>query len=321
MEARHNGYKVGGEDEDDEHYIDYDMSPDEEELEDEDESDELDDLEDPRITELPDDEEEVPTLIKKENKNAKKGANKRQAEDSDEEPATLDDIMSKALKPAEPATNGEVKLSKKQRKKLKNNAGQAVEGAAEKKDVKKEEFEKNSASTKADKKVQFAKQLEQGPSLPSKSNGVAPKVNGTTHEPDSKPKKDGEKQKPTLGVKTVQGVKIDDKKLGTGRACKNGDKVGMRYIGKLESGKVFDGEPSPSAQNPPSEAKDPHSKQERPCLHVQTRPRRRHQRLGHWRRWHVRGRGTPHHHPREPGLRQQGHARESRHPPQFPTHL
>ena len=33
---------------------------------------------------------------------------------------------------------------------------------------------------------------------------------------------------------------IDDKKLGTGPAAKKGDRVGMRYIGKLKDGKVFD---------------------------------------------------------------------------------
>jgi FK506-binding nuclear protein len=43
-----------------------------------------------------------------------------------------------------------------------------------------------------------------------------------------------------LGVKTVNGVKMDDKKLGSGPACKKGHKVSMRYIGKLADGKVFD---------------------------------------------------------------------------------
>jgi FK506-binding nuclear protein len=43
-----------------------------------------------------------------------------------------------------------------------------------------------------------------------------------------------------LGVKEVQGVKIDDKKLGKGPAAKSGNTVAMRYIGKFEDGKVFD---------------------------------------------------------------------------------
>lgn len=36
------------------------------------------------------------------------------------------------------------------------------------------------------------------------------------------------------------GLEITDAKVGTGAAAKAGSKVGMRYIGKLENGKVFD---------------------------------------------------------------------------------
>lgn len=104
-------------------------------------------------------------------------------------------------------------MSKKQAKKLKNNEGKPVE------------VEKEAAKdtpTKADKKVQFAKNLEQGP-----TGSAAEKA------------KQGDK-KAGLGVKVVQGVTVDDRKLGSGRTVKSGDRVGMRYIGKLENGKVFD---------------------------------------------------------------------------------
>lgn len=36
------------------------------------------------------------------------------------------------------------------------------------------------------------------------------------------------------------GIKIIDFKVGTGPAAKKGNTVGMRYIGKLQNGKVFD---------------------------------------------------------------------------------
>ena len=218
---------------------DYDLSPDEDELEleDEDESDELDDLEDPRIVEVEsENEKEAPQLVKEEKKAepAQKGKNKRPAEDSEADVtggASLDDIMAKSLKPAEPTTNGEPKLSKKQLKKLKNNAGKAVEAAMENKDVKKDE-----STVKGDKKVQFAKHLEQGPA--SSPSTVKAETNG---DAKTESKKDIEKPKASSGVKMVQGVKIDDKKLGKGPAAKKGDKLGMRYIGKLSDGKVFDG--------------------------------------------------------------------------------
>ncbi|GME40908.1 Fk506-binding protein 4 [Neofusicoccum parvum] len=178
----------------------YDFSPDEDELDEysDEEEDELDGLDNPRITEVGSDDEEPPKLVAAPKE--KKNKNKRSAEEAE----TLDDMISKE------GANGEQKLSKKQQKKLKNNEGKAVEAES-----------KDSPADK--KKVQFAKNLEQGPTgspLPKKEE-----------------KKDG---KTALGVKNVGGVVIDDKKLGTGPAAKKGDRIGMRYIGKLQNGKVFD---------------------------------------------------------------------------------
>ncbi|KAI1828483.1 hypothetical protein F4861DRAFT_487795 [Xylaria intraflava] len=159
------------------------------------EVDELDDLKDPRVTELDSDEEEPPKLVE-----SKKGK-KRPAE---EEAESLDDMMAKA---------DASKLSKKQQKKLKNNKGEAVGKDEAKPDAPKE------SSTKSDKKVQFAKNLEQGPT----GSTAAAAEKGAA-----------------LGVKVVQGVTVDDRKLGSGRVVKKGNRVEVRYIGKLTDGKVFD---------------------------------------------------------------------------------
>ena len=222
----------------------YDLTPDSDELDDESESDELDDMEDPRITELSDEEAEAPKLVEGPTKG--KGKNKRAATESDDgEPASLDSIIEKSLK-AESTPNGDVKLSKKQLKKLKNNAGQPVAAVSETatKVVKKEE-------SAGGKKVQFAKNLEQGPT--AKSEPPKAQENGKKQDNQKKSenekkvdkregsKSDSESSKSGLGVKTVQGVKIDDKKLGKGTAAKKGSRVSMRYIGKLADGKVFDG--------------------------------------------------------------------------------
>jgi FK506-binding nuclear protein len=198
----------------------YDLSPDEDELElemDDEESDILDALEDPRVTEVDSDEEQPPKLVKAEEK---KGKNKRSADELDEG-ASLDDIMAKSLKSEAAA---EPKLTKKQLKKLKKNNGEAA--AAKVEETKNGEVK----SDKADKKVQFAKNLEQGPTGSAEKAKVA----------EAPLKENTEKGKPTLGVKTVNGVKIDDKKLGSGPAAKKGDRAGMRYIGKLTNGQVFD---------------------------------------------------------------------------------
>ncbi|EGX92157.1 FKBP-type peptidyl-prolyl isomerase, putative [Cordyceps militaris CM01] len=169
-------------DEDDDDEDEYDLSPDELEYalgedDEDDASDDLDDVADPRVTEVAS-EDEAPQLVD----TAKKGKNKRAAEAEN-----LDELIAK---------DG-AKLSKKQQKKLKNNQGEAVP-ADDKKDA---------------KKVQFAKNLEQGPSGSAKT---------------------------AVGVKDVQGVTVDDRKIGTGRVVKNGDSVGVRYIGKLQNGKQFD---------------------------------------------------------------------------------
>ncbi|KAK4251232.1 hypothetical protein C7999DRAFT_28262 [Corynascus novoguineensis] len=184
-------------DEDDEEYSDdeYDLPPGLEDEDSDEMSDELDHIDGAaRVEEVDTDEEEAPKLV-----DTKKGK-KRAAE---EEADGLDEMMAK----------DEKKLSKKQQKKLKNNQGEAVAADAK---------AKESPASKGDKKVQFAKNLEQGPTGPAKD------------------KAENKGDKKGLGVKVVQGVTIDDRKLGTGRTVKNGDKVGMRYIGKLQNGKVFD---------------------------------------------------------------------------------
>lgn len=189
-----------GEEEDED---DYDLSPDEldyamGEDDSEEESDDLDDIADPRVTEIETDEEEAPQLVATDNK---KGKNKRSAAEAE----GLDDLMAKSA---------DTKLSKKQQKKLKNNKGEAV-AADEKEETKKDA-----------KKVQFAKNLEQGPTGSTKDAKKAPK--------------------PSLGVRNVQGVTIDDRTIGKGRTVKNGDTVGVRYIGKLQNGQQFDGKLSHS---------------------------------------------------------------------------
>lgn len=194
---------------------DYDESPDEDELDEElseldSEEDSLDDLADPRITEV-DSEEEAPKLVKAD----KKGKNKRPAQDEDEgEAMTLDELITKTKAEA-PVANGE-KPSKKQAKKLKNNEGQAVAAAEPAKEAKKVD---TPSSDK--KKVQFAKNLEQGPT--------------------GSPKVAEAKKEQAKGPRNVGGVTVEDKKEGKGKAAKKGDKIEMRYIGKLKNGKQFDG--------------------------------------------------------------------------------
>jgi FK506-binding nuclear protein len=141
--------------------------------------------------------------------------------------------MAKSLRPAETTANGDAKQEAVEE--VENNAGEAVATAVEKTAKKEDKPAKENSTAKTDKKVQFAKKLEQGPSNTSHE---------TKPEAKTETKKDEEQSKASLGVKMIQGVKIDDRKLGKGPAAKKGDKISMRYIGKLQDGKVFDGKQS-----------------------------------------------------------------------------
>lgn len=241
---------------------DYDLSPDEDELDvygDESDSDDLDDLKDPRIQEIASDDEAESVMKKVEkvvekaekkaekaekkaekaekiaNKNADKNAEKntdksankkslkRSADESEGEDLTLTDLIAKAkeVKEAAAATPApEKKLSKKQLKKLKANDGKAVDATA--------------------KKVQFAKELEQGPT-PSTPATTEKKSEKKSAEKPVAENSTAEKKKPEpKRSKVVQGITIMDSKVGTGAPAKKGNKLAMRYIGKLENGKVFD---------------------------------------------------------------------------------
>ena len=57
-----------------------------------------------------------------------------------------------------------------------------------------------------------------------------------------KEKEKGEKEKKPKGeTKTLAGgVQVVDYKVGTGPKAKSGNVVSMRYIGKLQNGKIFD---------------------------------------------------------------------------------
>lgn len=196
-----------------------------------DESDELDDLEDPRVMEVDSEEEETkPKLLPA---SAGKGKNKRPAEDSAEEDVSLDNIMAKSLKQEESDEPKKLtKAEKKKQKKLKNNEGEPTAAP-----------QANGTTPDSGKKtVQFAKNLEQGPTPSAKTEiKTETKANTKADKADAKPDtKADAKKSVSLGVKNVKGVTIDDRKIGTGPAAKKGSKVEMRYIGKLKDGKVFD---------------------------------------------------------------------------------
>ncbi|ODQ50012.1 hypothetical protein SAICODRAFT_180326 [Saitoella complicata NRRL Y-17804] len=208
-----------GEDMEDEDEDDYDYSPDEDELdmygeENDSEEDELDDIEEGKITEVKDEP-----------------SKKRSADDLDEimEDAAaqaVQEATGKVLKGAKKAaatasvTADDVKpLTKNQKKKLKANDGKAVATETPEKAAA-AAAAADTPTSSAKKNVAFAKNLEMGPT-------------GSTASPAAA------SAKPTK--KTLEGgVVVEDNKIGKGPQAKAGKKVGMRYIGRLLNGKVFD---------------------------------------------------------------------------------
>lgn len=100
--------------------------------------------------------------------------------------------------------------------------------------------EKESKKSKKEKTVKFNKELEQGPTPTKKAEVVAKKAEKKETkkvEAEAPAKKEAPKPK----AKTIAGgVVIEDKSSGSGPVAKKGQKVGVRYIGKLKNGKVFD---------------------------------------------------------------------------------
>ncbi|KAI0032463.1 hypothetical protein K488DRAFT_78473 [Vararia minispora EC-137] len=58
--------------------------------------------------------------------------------------------------------------------------------------------------------------------------------------PDKKEKKAKKEQKKSTARELPNGLKIADEKVGEGPQAKNGQTLSMRYIGKLQNGRVFD---------------------------------------------------------------------------------
>lgn len=128
------------------------------------------------------------------------------------------------------------KLTKKEKKALKRSADEASAESTQKKQkgADGKAVATDTPTKKEDKKVKFAKNLEQGPTpSPAQKKDEVPK------KKEEKPKKEEAAKKPASRV--VNGVTIVDATDGSGPQAKNGQRISVRYIGKLQkNGKQFD---------------------------------------------------------------------------------
>lgn len=111
-----------------------------------------------------------------------------------------------------------------------------------KKRVAEESTSKKSKKAKKDEKksVQFSKELEQGPTGSTLVEKDNKKATPTKDKKETPVKDDGDKKKKFPTKTLLGGVITEDRKIGSGATAKSGAKVGIRYIGKLKNGKVFD---------------------------------------------------------------------------------
>lgn len=124
------------------------------------------------------------------------------------------------------------------------NKKRAAEPVKEETPTKKQKAEAKKAEAKKveAKKVEEAKKEE-----PKKKEAKKVEAKKEEAKKVEEPKKEEPKKKEAKKVeekkkitKLPNGLIIEDVKVGEGASCKSGQRVGMRYIGKLTSGKVFD---------------------------------------------------------------------------------
>ncbi|CAH2351099.1 FK506-binding protein 3 [[Candida] railenensis] len=174
-------------------------------------------------------------------------------DDEDEYDMTPDeDELIYDLEDLEDASDIENKIEElvEQDSKKRSAAEEDVEEDEEEEEEEAAPVTKKSKKAKSDdkKSVQFTKELEQGPTgstLVEKKETKKEKKERAKKEAAAAVAKEtaesGEPKDKKYPTKTLLGgVIAEDRKLGKGPQAKSGNKVGIRYIGKLKNGKVFD---------------------------------------------------------------------------------
>ncbi|KAF8938011.1 peptidylprolyl isomerase fpr4 [Dissophora ornata] len=153
-------------------------------------------------------------------------------EDEDEEDEQDDNVIvtkgaKRVAKFEEPSKKQAVPEKKQKVSEEKAAPVKAKEAAKKEAAPKKDEPKKEAAAKKEAPKKEAAKKEEPKKEAAKKEE---PKKEAAKKE---EPKKDNKKV-------LANGLVIEDVKVGTGAAAKSGKKIGMRYVGRLTNGKVFD---------------------------------------------------------------------------------
>ncbi|KAI0074369.1 hypothetical protein K474DRAFT_1665466 [Panus rudis PR-1116 ss-1] len=93
------------------------------------------------------------------------------------------------------------------------------------------------------KKLNKKLKAENGAAVPAGTTEEAKKEKKKEKKEEKKEEKKDKKEKKDVEKKVVElpgGLKYVEHKVGEGREAKKGDKVSVRYVGKLQNGKIFD---------------------------------------------------------------------------------
>ncbi|CAK7893149.1 peptidyl-prolyl cis-trans isomerase [[Candida] anglica] len=167
-----------------------------------------------------------------------------------------EDELAYDLEDLENASDVENKIEELLEEESKKRSSEEVEAPVAAVSKKAKKAEKKAAAAADKKSVQFTKELEQGPT--GSTLVEQPKEAAAAKKETKKEKKERAKKEAAAAVAKEQeesgapkdkkyptktllgGVVTEDRKIGKGPTAKSGNKVGIRYIGKLKNGKSFD---------------------------------------------------------------------------------
>ncbi|KAG1591459.1 hypothetical protein G6F48_003282 [Rhizopus delemar] len=149
---------------------------------------------------------------------------------SDDLEDDLDDIE-------EPVSTTKKRASKVLEKPLKK---QKTEKKEEPKKEKPKKEETKKEETKKEEIKKDHKKEKPKKEKPKKEEHKKEEQRKEEHKKEEHKKDQSKKEEFKKKTKLPNGLIIEDVKIGEGSSCKNGQKIGMRYIGKLTNGKIFD---------------------------------------------------------------------------------
>lgn len=148
-----------------------------------------------------------------------------------------DEIIGDDMDDLDDEEEEEVRIEEVQEEDEEDNDGEEEQEEEEQEEEEQKEEVKPEPKKSKKEKRESTKRKKKKRKLKSKEGRIQEGLRGGSNKPKSK--KEQDKHKPKSKV-LEGGIVIEDRTIGNGPQAKRGARVGMRYIGKLKNGKVFD---------------------------------------------------------------------------------